>query len=177
MIRARLLIAGIGNIFLGDDAFGVEVVRGLLARRWPVGVQVTDFGIRGFDLVHSLLNDWEAVILVDAVPRGGEAGTLYVIEPEWDATPGSQANPAIDAHQMDPSRVLRLAAEMGCPRRNTLIVGCEPAPLEGHDMLDGLSPAVAAAVPRAVELVLSIAAQLLAGEEISASEESLNRAT
>ena len=78
---ARILIAGIGNIFLGDDAFGVEVARRLVRRRLPDGVRVVDFGIRGLDLTYALLDGYEAVILVDAAPRGGPPGTLYVLEP------------------------------------------------------------------------------------------------
>ena len=79
----RILVAGIGNIFLGDDAFGVEVVRRLSAREWPANVRVTDFGIRGYDLAYALLDGYDTTILIDACPRGELAGTLYVIEPMW----------------------------------------------------------------------------------------------
>ena len=78
----RILVAGIGNIFLGDDAFGVEVVRRLSAREWPANVRVTDFGIRGYDLAYALLDGYDTTILIDACPRGELAGTLYVIEPD-----------------------------------------------------------------------------------------------
>src|SRR6516225_7125141 len=82
MEQPRILVAGIGNIFLGDDAFGVEVARRLAARPQPDGVRVADFGIRGIDLTYALLDGYETVILVDATPRGGQPGTLYVIEPD-----------------------------------------------------------------------------------------------
>src|SRR3954447_3910403 len=85
-LKPRILVAGIGNIFLGDDAFGVEVVRRLMSRPLPDGVRVADYGIRGYDLALALLDETNDVtIMVDAVPRGGPPGTLYVIEPEWEA--------------------------------------------------------------------------------------------
>ncbi len=83
-MKERILIAGIGNIFLGDDAFGVEVVRRLSrsARKLPDEVRIVDFGIRGFDLAYALMEGYEVAILVDATPRGGVPGTLYTIEPD-----------------------------------------------------------------------------------------------
>src|SRR6202030_732892 len=81
-MKERILIAGIGNIFLGDDAFGVEVVRRLAARKLPDAIRVVDFGIRGFDLAYALMEGYEITILVDATPRGGQPGTLYTIEPD-----------------------------------------------------------------------------------------------
>src|SRR5437868_14687112 len=78
----RILIACIGNIFLGDDGFGVEVAQRLSSREYPEGVQVVDFGIRGMELAYTLLDDYDTLILVDAVPRGSPAGTLYLIEPD-----------------------------------------------------------------------------------------------
>src|SRR5690242_3589971 len=98
-----VLVAGIGNIFLGDDAFGVEVVRRLAERALPDGVEVVDFGIRGFDLAHALMQAESTAILIDATPRGGPPGTLYLIEA--DATGGD--NPAsVETHGMDPATVL-----------------------------------------------------------------------
>src|SRR5439155_26353965 len=91
MSPSRILVAGIGNIFLGDDAFGVEVVQRLAQRPQPEGVRVVDFGIRGLDLVYALLDGCEAMILVDATPRGGQAGTLYVIEPESEGAASLEA--------------------------------------------------------------------------------------
>src|ERR1700723_2432639 len=97
-MSASVLVAGIGNIFLGDDGFGVEVVRGLTTRSMPEGVTVKDFGIRGFDLAYALLDPWDTVILVDALPRGEAAGTLFVLEPDLTglgnpAAPGMDLNP------------------------------------------------------------------------------------
>ena len=117
-----VLIAGIGNVFLGDDGFGVEVARRLAERELPAGVKVADFGIRGMDLAYELQEDYDAAVLVDAVPRGGEPGTLYVIEPELEA-----AGPVLDAHAMDPVRVLGLARTLGTLPPRVLVVGCEPA--------------------------------------------------
>src|SRR5262245_39805418 len=107
---ARILIAGIGNIFLGDDAFGVEVVRRLVQRPLPDGVRVVDFGIRGLDLAYDLVNGYEAVILVDATPRGGQPGTLYVLEPTREEMPdAADAGLMVETHALDPVKVLRLA--------------------------------------------------------------------
>lgn len=158
----RLLIAGIGNIFLGDDAFGVEVVRRLAGRELPEEVRVVDFGIRGLDLVYALLDGWESVLLIDAAPRGEPPGTLYVIEPDLNGIcSDGDASLAIDGHQMDPVRVLRVAGSMGAKFGRTVILGCEPRPLDGYDIEAGLSPAVAAALPRAVQMAESLSHDLL----------------
>src|SRR5438876_6739757 len=110
MSGARILIAGIGNIFLGDDAFGVEVAQRLGQRSLPEEVRVIDFGIRGLDLTYALLDDYETVVLVDAVPRGGKPGTLYVLEPEVAELPAVEpTDRLIEAHDMNPTRVLHLA--------------------------------------------------------------------
>jgi hydrogenase maturation protease len=151
VIRIQILVAGIGNIFLGDDAFGVEVARQLAARDLPAGVKVTDFGIRGYDLAYALLHGYDLVILVDACPRGSDPGTLFVIEPEIgaDGPDGS----ALDAHTMNPVSVLRLAHSMGTVSSRILLVGCEPAGLGGEEGHMGLSDPVSAAVNEAVNLV------------------------
>jgi hydrogenase maturation protease len=151
-----VLVAGIGNIFLGDDAFGVEVAQRLARGCLPDGVRVVDFGIRGFDLAHALLEEPDAsVVLVDATPRGGEPGTLYVIEPSLE----DAAAASIETHAMDPIKVLRLARSLGARPRRVLVVGCEPTPLD-EDALDagvmGLSQPVAAAIDPAVQLVESL---------------------
>src|SRR5581483_4675266 len=131
MIRKRLLVAGIGNIFLGDDAFGVEVVQRLAQRGLPAEARLVDFGIRGLDLTYALLDGYETVILIDACPRGGAPGTLYVLETEpaaadANAADSAAASPAmIDTHSMDPVKVLRLAAAMGSQVKRVLLVGCE----------------------------------------------------
>jgi hydrogenase maturation protease len=124
---AHILIAGIGNIFFGDDAFGVEVARQLSQRPLPEGVSVVDFGIRGLDLTYALLDDYSVVILVDAVQRGGQPGTLYVIEPTLDRTTDAMSGFLVEAHAMDPVRVFRLASILGGQVERLLIVGCEPA--------------------------------------------------
>src|SRR5689334_8572384 len=112
----RILVAGIGNIFLGDDAFGVEVAQRLARRAWPEGVRVVDFGIRGLDLAYALLDGYDAAILVDAAPRGGPPGSLYVIEPSEGGPAGQDevgAGTLIEGHGMDPVKVLRLVAALG----------------------------------------------------------------
>jgi hydrogenase maturation protease len=163
----RVLIAGIGNIFLGDDAFGSEVARRMTARPLPDGVRVVDFGIRGLDLAYALFDDPDAAILVDAVPRGDLPGTLYVIEPDLGSGADAPADePVIEAHAMDPVRVLRMAAAMGGRPRRVLVVGCEPATLgSDEDPAMGLSPPVEAAVSEAIRLIESLVERLLATED------------
>jgi hydrogenase maturation protease len=162
----RLLVAGIGNIFLGDDAFGVEVVRRLAAREFPSNVTVKDFGIRGYDLAYALLDGYDTTILVDACPRGAAAGTLYVIEPEL-SEPGDaeQRQEAVEAHSMNPLNVLRLATSIGGPLKRVLLVGCEPATLGPEEGQMGLSATVEAVVDDAVKLVESIVNKILSGDE------------
>ena len=167
----RVLIAGIGNIFLGDDAFGVEVAQRLATRPLPEGVFVKDFGIRGLDLTYALLDGYDLAILVDAVPRGEPPGTVYLIEPEVPASSLAQeefgASPMFDGHSMDPVRVLRAVAALGGKVDRLLLVGCEPMPLEeSTDMQSGLSPAVAAAVPRAIEMIESILESVRTRQEL-----------
>lgn len=155
-MRRRVLIAGIGNVFLADDGFGVEVVRRLAGRELPEGVEVVDFGIRGFDLAYALMDPYEAVIFVDALPRGEEPGTVYLIEPDIE----DEGEAAIDAHGMDPVKVIRFARAMGAELPRTLVVGCEPKiVLSGEtydDMLMELSKPVEAAVEEATKLVESL---------------------
>jgi len=166
MKRPSILVAGIGNIFLGDDAFGVEVVRRLARRELPEQVRVVDFGIRGLDLTYALLDGYEAVILVDAVPRGEVPGTLFVLEPTRGEAVESAA---IEAHSMDPVKVLRLAEAMGGRVECLLLVGCEPAPADDEeDMREGLSAPARASVDEAVRLIESLVARLLQGETIVA---------
>lgn len=152
----RILVGGIGNIFLGDDAFGSEVARRLMARPAVEGVRIVDFGIRSFDLYFALQDDYEAVVLIDAAPRGGVPGTLYVIEPDREATHGCEV--LTDGHQLDTNTVLRLATNLGPEDRRVLLVGCEPAAFEIEAMC--LSAPVAAAVEEAVPLVESLVARL-----------------
>jgi hydrogenase maturation protease len=162
MSAPRILVAGIGNIFLGDDAFGVEVARRLSGRALPNYVRVVDFGIRGLDLAYALLDDYDAAILVDAAGRGGEPGTLYLLEPELgDAdAEGAQAVP-MEAHGMNPMRVLEMVRAMGGRPRQVLVVGCEPATLgDEFEGAMGLSAPVESAVDGAIAMVESLIARV-----------------
>lgn len=162
MSARRVLVAGIGNVFLGDDGFGVEVVRRLARRPLPAAVRVVDFGIRGVDLAYALA-ECDAAILVDAVARGGAPGTLYVLEPELEDGPAS-----VEMHAMVPERVLRWIDRSALPPV-LRIVGCEPATFgeEGWGQ-EGFSVPVEAAVGEAVRLVECLAADLGAEETIGA---------
>jgi hydrogenase maturation protease len=166
-MTAKILVAGVGNIFLGDDGFGVEVALALSQRQLPESVKVKDFGIRGFDLAYALLDPWDAVIIVDALPRGKAAGTLYVVEPDLAALPGA-ASAAINPHGMDPVQVLNLAASQGSISAQVLVVGCEPQDfgdeLEGRM---GLSAPVQAAVEEAAKMVLELAARIATTKQVS----------
>jgi hydrogenase maturation protease len=166
----RVLIACVGNIFLGDDAFGVEVARRLARVELPDGVRVVDFGIRGIDLTYALLDGYEAVILVDAAPRGGQPGTLYVLElPPGDPAGGGDVA-LMEAHNLDPVKVLNMASTLGASVGRLILVGCEPTPVdESEDFAAEMSKAARAAVDEAVPIIVSLADRLLRGEEIKAS--------
>jgi hydrogenase maturation protease len=152
----NILVAGIGNVFLGDDGFGVEVVRRLSGRPRPASVRVADFGIRGYDLAFALLQDYEQVILVDAVARGGAPGTIYVLE----AQPGESAAPVLEGHSLVPAQALELARAMGGRIGRVRVVGCEPAAIPaGEDVQVGLSEPVQAAV----DVALTVVEELLDG--------------
>lgn len=160
-MKPSVLIAGIGNIFLGDDGFGCEVARRLSARAWPDNVKVVDFGIRGFDLTYALLDGHDVTIFVDATPRGNEPGTLYTIEPALAEIENIEAGAMIDAHSMNPMKVLSMVKSMGGEFKKILLVGCEPATFGPEEGQMGLSEPVAAAVPKAVDVVESLVAQVL----------------
>ncbi|GHF07179.1 MULTISPECIES: hydrogenase maturation protease [Streptomyces] len=162
----RVLVAGIGNIFLADDAFGPEVVAALRGRALPEGVDAADFGIRGMDLVYRLLDGYAAAVLVDAVPRGGTPGTLYLLDLDG-ADPGL-APGAPEAHGMDPVKVLATARELArwedLPFPRVVLVGCEPlVRMRGDEphVACGLSDPVRAAVGEAVRLLESVVRDLL----------------
>jgi hydrogenase maturation protease len=157
---ARVLVAGVGNIFLGDDGFGVEVARRLSSRPLPPGVKVADFGIRGVDLAYALAG-CDAAILVDAASRGGAPGTLYVIEPALSAEAGETP----EAHSMTPARLLAWIAPEERPK-TLRVVGCEPETFgpEGLGAV-GLSAPVGAAVDEAVRLVEALLAELTGGAD------------
>lgn len=158
----NILVAGIGNIFLGDDAFGVEVVQRMAALDLPRGVRVMDSGIRGLDLAYALLAGPDRTILVDACPRGSLPGTLFVIEPDLDSLDSPEDGATmLDAHDMNPLNVLRMARSLGASLQHVLVVGCEPATLGPPEGQLGLSPEVEAAVPRAMGLIQSLIAQFL----------------
>ena len=183
-MTGRTLIACLGNIFLGDDAFGVEVARRLASCDLPEGARVTDYGIRGMHLAYDLAEGFDTTILVDAVQRGGEPGTVYVIEPDLPGPPGTAASPdgtgtpaasgaaepgevspfaamsLFNAHGMQPDVVLSMAGMLGSDAGRVLLVGCEPASVdEGME----LSAPVQAAVDEAVRVVARLAREAAAG--------------
>ncbi|MGA2427756.1 MAG: hydrogenase maturation protease [Candidatus Acidiferrum sp.] len=161
----RILIAGIGNIFLADDGFGVEVASRLASRSFPAGVRVTDFGIRGFDLAYALMDGYETTILVDAYPGEAEPGTLFVVEPDFSSLNSAGAQQGlVEPHAMNPINVLRMATSMGGQLKRVLLVGCIPATLGPEEGQIGLSEPVEAAVDEAAKLVESLVNRILAGE-------------
>jgi hydrogenase maturation protease len=164
----RILIACIGNIFLGDDAFGCEVARRLASRPLPEGVRLVDFGIRGFDLTLGLLDEAvEVAILVDAVPRGEPPGTLYLIEPEWEEGSDVDGGATIETHSLDPVKVLRLVLALGGRPKPIFLVGCEPTPFDDEEVPPcDLSAPVQQAVDEAVRMVESLVVQVREGREV-----------
>lgn len=151
-MKGKVLVAGVGNIFLGDDAFGVEVVQRLTQRELPENVCVRDFGIRSYDLAYALMEDWELIILVDVVPRGDAPGTVYTMEPDLSGIAEKPAS--IDAHSMNPVSVLQIVSALGGKIGKMLIVGCEPGSVECDDGGQmGLSPPVEAAVNESIRVI------------------------
>ena len=159
MNQPSVLIACIGNIFLGDDGFGCEVARHLTQRSWPDNVKAVDFGIRGLDLAYALLDGHDVTIFVDATPRGNQPGTLYTIEPALDEIENIEAGAMVDAHSMDPMKVLSMVKSMGGQFKKILLVGCEPATFGPEEGQMGLSEPVAASVLAAVKIVESLVAK------------------
>jgi hydrogenase maturation protease len=153
-VPPTVLVAGIGNVFLGDDGFGVEVVQRLAGRTFRPGVTVRDYGIRGFDLAFSLVDGADVTILVDATARGGAPGTLYTIEPEIPAPGKEDAPQSLATHGLDPVQVLKMAQTLGGTLKRVILVGCEPETFgpdnEGHM---GLSAPVDAAVTEAIRII------------------------
>jgi hydrogenase maturation protease len=155
----RILVACIGNIFLGDDGFGVEMAHQLHLAPLPRQVTVIDYGICGFDLAYALIEPWRAVILVDAINRGGAPGDLYLLEVE----PRAFEADAVDPHSMDPLRVFTLALSFGEITAPVYVLGCESAVVNddfGGRM--GLSEPVSAALPQAQSMVQRLIRDLLA---------------
>jgi hydrogenase maturation protease len=160
----NVLVAGIGNIFLGDDGFGVEVANRLASLPQPEGVVVADFGIRGVHLAYELLGGYDALVLIDAVSLGDEPGTIAVIEPEVADLVASDDDiaPTMDAHSMNPAVVLGMLAGLGGEVGRVLIVGCQP------EILDegiGLSAPVTAAIDRAITAVTELVTELCGTEQ------------
>ncbi len=151
----NILVAGIGNIFEGDDAFGVEIVQRLCRRPLPDGVTVRDFGIRGLDLAYALMEGPDAVVLVDAAPHGAAPGTVSVIE----LGPVAAGGP-VSAHSLDPASALRLVRSMGGEIPPAFLVACEPETLGGEDGAMGLSAPVAAAIDPAIGAIERLVRQL-----------------
>ncbi len=164
-MASRILIAGIGNIFLGDDGFGPEVMRHVCDRLdGSDGVRAVDYGIGGMHLAYDLLDDWDALVLVDAIPNRGSPGTVHVFEADHE----SPVRPAgLDAHGMDPATVFASLRALGGAAPRTIVVGCEVADV-GDRM--GLSEPVQAAVPEAVRAVESAVAMLRAEDDARIGE-------
>jgi hydrogenase maturation protease len=155
----QILVAGIGNTWLRDDGFGSEVVKRLATRELPAGVSVVDFGTGGLDLAYEVMRGYDALVLVDVSRQGEEPGTLYVMEAEEaDVTAGIEDGEMIDPHAMDPQTVLRFVRAVSGWPGSVVVIACEPVEVEDYGM--GLSPEVAGAVPRAVELVAEILVDL-----------------
>jgi hydrogenase maturation protease len=155
----RVLVAGVGNVFCGDDGFGSEAARRLANESLAPGVTVVDFGIRSVHLAFQLLEPFELVIVLDALARGGAPGTLYLVEPEDVA-----ARPAGNAHAMDVGAAISMAREMGATPGRLLVVGCEP-----YDVSErlGLSAPVERAIPSALDLVRDVLRRELCMPEAS----------
>jgi hydrogenase maturation protease len=165
---SRILVAGVGNIFLSDDAFGVEVARRLLPLRLPEGVEVRDFGIAGVHLAYQLLDGYDALVLIDALSFGATPGDLCVMEPELD----DEGDVVVDAHGMQPDAVLRTLEALGGRVERVLVVGCQPWSVEeGME----LSPPVAASVDRAVGVVLELLVELAGGGSRAAPDTEAGR--
>ena len=154
-MTGRILVAGVGNVFLRDDAFGVEVVRLLDGQSQPPGVQIRDYGIRGVHLVYELLDGCDLFVLIDAAARGEKPGTVSVLEVDLPS-PESLPQPVMDAHDLNPDAIFALLASLGGRPGRCLVVACEPADV-GAGM--GLSEPVRQALPHAVRAVQDILAK------------------
>lgn len=160
--KPSILVAGIGNIFLGDDGFGVAVAQDLAKISLPASVRVVDFGLRGFDLAYALQDGYETTILVDAFPHGEPPGTVYAVEPDRsDPSFGAAQGTFVEWHAMNPVNVLRMAVAMNAPLKRVLLVGCEPATFDGEEGTMGLSSAVEPAVHEAMRVIANLIVKLL----------------
>jgi hydrogenase maturation protease len=165
-----VLIAGIGNVFLGDDGFGVEVVRSLDASMLPPSVDVRDYGVAGVHLAYDVLDRcYETLILVDAAPVDGPPGTVGVLRCGLDTqSAGPSERAAVDAHAMTPQAVLDVLSTLGCSSLDVLVIGCQPASLDEHM---GLSEPVRRVVPQAEALARSLAWEAVKGSSAGDAEE------
>ena len=157
---SKILVAGIGNIFLGDDAFGSEVARRLMSERLPPEVRVIDFGIRTYDLAYAIMDGYDVTILVDITAQGQAPGTVYLIEPDLNQLDQLDAN-LVDAHSMNPARVLQMLRIFGSSPGKLYLIGCEPAILEVEDGQIGMSETVEKSVPQAIEWIKTLLDDLL----------------
>ena len=157
-MAARILVAGIGNIFLGDDGFGSEVVRNAEIPHGDPSVRMIDYGISGMHLAYDLLEEWDSLVLIDAIPSRGNPGTLHVFQADHES--GSDT-PGLDAHSMDPAAVFASLRALGGDPPYTVVVGCEAGSVEEGI---GLTEPVAKAVPRAARAVEEIVAALQSGQ-------------
>jgi len=157
---SKILVAGIGNIFLGDDAFGSEVARRLMSERLPPEVRVIDFGIRSYDLAYAIMDGYDVTILIDITAQGRAPGTVYLIEPDLHQLDQPDANLA-DAHSMNPARVLQMLRRFGSSPGKLYLIGCEPAILEVEDGQIGMSETVEKSVLQAIEWVKTLVDDLL----------------
>jgi hydrogenase maturation protease len=156
----QVLVAGIGNAWMKDDAFGGEVAARLQARGLPSGVSVFDFGTGGLNLAYEVMRGYDALILVDISRQGGEPGTLYVMEPDENSVDPSLDNgEIIDPHGMDPQTVLRFVKGVGGWPGKVVVIACEP--MEVEEMGLGMSAPVQSSLDRAVDLVAETALELL----------------
>ena len=152
----RILVAGIGNIFLGDDGFGSEVVRHVPVQQDDSGVRIVDYGIAGMHLAYDLLDDWDALVIVDAIPSRGSPGDVHIFEADHES---DSATAVLDSHSMDPAAVFASLRALGGSPPYTVVIGCEAGNV---DEGIGLTEAVAGALPRAVQAVAEIVAGLRA---------------
>jgi hydrogenase maturation protease len=170
----RILVAGIGNIFLGDDGFGVEVVQRFSRRQVPDNVCVVDFGIRSLDLMHALLHGYDAAILVETIRRGAAPGTVFILNPPrpisvGEIQPSLSHNSLLDSHGIDPSRLVRLISALGGELHQIYILGCEPSPQSAEPVERQISPPVRRAVVAAIPMIESLICK------ISDTEDAINR--
>jgi hydrogenase maturation protease len=156
------MIAGVGNIFMKDDGFGSEVIKKILHKAFPEGVEIKDFGTGGLKLAYDLMKGYDGLILLDASARGEQPGTLYVIEPAENDIDGNLENGTIiDPHGSDPATVLKFVKSIGAWPAKVLIVACEPQNVDDFEI--GLSEPVNAAIDKAIELVEEIIKEIYAG--------------